>query len=188
MIGAAGLCLVENDNSPSVYCVHDHREHPLPTHIAGKQVVYRTDWNYPIEDIIVGYVIEKKSLSRQKNLLREKDTPNGMRCTAGVALNTEFRPLFDPIPLHIYPYKGEWTLAENYNKHYFMIDRQGKVIRKFPNDWRLDHRADNLSELIVYKSADKNANHHFFHKVHFFLRCSRRTTVGGRSGGVLCLP
>lgn len=163
MIGESGLCLIENDNAPSIYNVNNHQMSSLPTHIAGKQVVYRVDWTYPIEDTIVGYLVENVNSRWQRNLLDREYTPDGTRCIASVALDKDFRPLFDPLPLKIHPYKGEWTLAEDYNKRLFLLDRQGEIIRKFPNDWRLHHRfyneSGNLAELIVYKSADKKCIH-----------------------------
>lgn len=123
MIGASGLCLIKDDNRPSVYCVNTHHESPLPTHIGGKEAVYRVDWNYPIEDAIVGYIVEKKNSQRQPNLLPQESTPAGMRGIASVVLDSEFQVLFDPMPLYIYPYKGKWTLARNYNKRLFLLDR-----------------------------------------------------------------
>ena len=161
MVGESGLCLIENDYRPSIYSVNHHRMYPLPTHIAGKQIVYRVDWRYPIEDTIVGYLIEKRNFGRQRNLLDSGATPNGMRGIASVAFDTEFRPLFEPLPLYIHPYKGKWTLGENYNKGLFLLDRKGHILRKFPSDWRFIHshydEAGNISEVLVCKCADKKA-------------------------------
>jgi len=163
VIGASGLCLIKDDNSPSIYSVNTHRERPLPTHIGGKEVVYRVDWNYPIEDAIVGYIVEKKNSLRQPNLLPQESTPAGMRGIASVVLDAEFQPLFDPMPLYIYPYKGKWTLARNYNKRLFLLDHQGNKLRGFPNNWRLNNprydETGNLSEFVVCKCADKKEYH-----------------------------
>lgn len=129
MVGESGLCLIENDNAPSIYNVNNHQMNSLPTHIAGKQVVYRVNWDYPIEDTIVGYLIEKRNFWRQRNLLDPEATPNGMRGIASVAFDTEFRPLFDPLPLYIHLYKGKWTLGENYNKCLFLLFRVPNFVR-----------------------------------------------------------
>lgn len=158
-IGKAGLCHIEDDNAPSIYNVNNHQETPLPTQIADKQVIYRVNWKYTIEDTIVGHLIEKVNSSRQRNLICQYDTPEGMRGIASIVLDKEFRPLFDPLPLNIHPYKGERTLAENYNKRLFILDRRGQIIHEFSNEWRLKHRydgADNLAELILYKRYEEN--------------------------------
>lgn len=160
-IGASGYALIPEADHCSLYSVSDHRARALPTHVGGRSLVYSFDWTYPIEHTLIGHVLEKKTQGRQANFLSPEDTPAGMRATASVALDTHMDFLFEPLPLYIYPYKGEWTPARNHRHSLYLLDRRGITLRSFPKDWRLHHRRyneeGNLAELIVYKCAEYDA-------------------------------